>query len=139
MSNELRRWIMLVEDAGPAAVTYKVVEQPPRLIIKQYVNGEYCGRICLKQNSNNLNVVSSGVQDRFQGHGYGKLLYLEAIKQASAKGYKMTSDFGVSDSAVQVWQSLSRGGIKVIANKDVYRNADGLLSSSNDRPVFWVG
>jgi GNAT superfamily N-acetyltransferase len=138
MSNDLRRWMRLVEAAGPAAVTYEVIEQPPRLIIKQYVNGEYCGRICLKQNGNDLNVVSSDVVDHFQGRGYGKLLYLEAIRQASAKGCKMTSDYGISDSAVRVWRALSRGGIKVVANKAVYRNEDGLLSSSNDRPVFWV-
>lgn len=71
--------------------------------IKTHVDGQ--GR---------LSVSISNVTDEMQGTGLGGVLYEEVIKYAQKNNFKtMTSDGGVSEKAVNVWEGLKQKGYKI--------------------------
>lgn len=56
-----------------------------------------------------LEISTSQIRSEFQGHGFGKEIYNQAIEHARAKGATaIFSDDQVSESAHRVWKSLAR-------------------------------
>ena len=75
----------------------------------------------------------SKVGDDHKGKGYGKALYLAAIKFADDKGASLSSDKGISADADHVWQSLQKMGLNVVKHPNVKPMAGGKLHAHQDK------
>jgi GNAT superfamily N-acetyltransferase len=75
------------------------------------------GRIQLTPYKNGFKIKSVLVDDAFKGQGYGKALYIYAVRKLMSEGVTLYTDLMRTDDAERVWKSLEKMGITSQNNK----------------------
>jgi GNAT superfamily N-acetyltransferase len=88
-------------------------DRPDRMILSLKSEGQRLGQMSLSPvnhlRQGAMEISTSQIRKEFQGSGFGKEIYNQAIEHAKRKGATaIFSDDQVSESAHRVWKSLSR-------------------------------